>query len=215
MTRRSQKNCAFSIIELLVVITVIGTLIAITLPTLASVRRSSRRLVCATQLRSLGVALRSYMDTENHGYLPVGGSYYTWDADRTRSLRTIQDYLSSSRLGRKENGLYVRNPPFTCPSDELYWPQHGYSFDYIAGMWMTDLLTFTANERLARMATFRVESGDVQGQPVFRELNFLGHTAGLRGIAGTNELLIDGAVQWKGWVMENADPPMLYRPFDP
>ncbi len=55
----SRRN-AFTLIELLVVVAILGTLMAILLPSLRSAKTQTRRTVCATNLRQLGVALQGY-----------------------------------------------------------------------------------------------------------------------------------------------------------
>jgi prepilin-type N-terminal cleavage/methylation domain-containing protein/prepilin-type processing-associated H-X9-DG protein len=60
---------AFSLIELLVVIGVIGVLLAITLPVMEKVRHRGYISACAANLRSIGQALEVYAN-ENRGNLP-------------------------------------------------------------------------------------------------------------------------------------------------
>jgi len=57
------KSKGFTIIELLVVITVIGVLMALLLPAVQSARESGRRAQCLNNLRQVGIALANYNDT--------------------------------------------------------------------------------------------------------------------------------------------------------
>jgi len=59
----------FTIVELLVVISVISMLLAILVPGLIAVRERARGIVCTANLRNLGFALEMYAD-ENNGWLP-------------------------------------------------------------------------------------------------------------------------------------------------
>lgn len=79
----------FSLIELLVVISVIGLLMAVMLPALASARASARGMVCKSNLRQLCLANAGYA-LENDGcYVPAAaditsqwGGKYRWHGVR-------------------------------------------------------------------------------------------------------------------------------------
>jgi prepilin-type N-terminal cleavage/methylation domain-containing protein/prepilin-type processing-associated H-X9-DG protein len=59
---------AFTLLELLVGIAIVGVLVAMLLTALAQARESARRLHCSSNLRQIGVALHAYHDT--HRWLP-------------------------------------------------------------------------------------------------------------------------------------------------
>lgn len=63
---------AFTMLELLVVIVVVGVLLSIVLPALASVRRNSGEIRCLCNIRDSSVAIALYA-TRNHDRLPVPG----------------------------------------------------------------------------------------------------------------------------------------------
>ena len=73
-TRANKMRCnksrcdAFSLIESLVFLAIIGILVALLLPTLARSRARARAAVCANQMKQWGMAFRMYAD-DNQGWL--------------------------------------------------------------------------------------------------------------------------------------------------
>jgi prepilin-type N-terminal cleavage/methylation domain-containing protein/prepilin-type processing-associated H-X9-DG protein len=63
---------ALTLIELMVVLTVIGIVAALTLPAIQSARESARRSECANRLRQIGLALNSYQSSV--GSFPHGSN---------------------------------------------------------------------------------------------------------------------------------------------
>ncbi len=59
----SRSRKAFTLVELLVVITIIGMLVALLLPAVNAVRESGRRAKCANRQRQLSLAAISYETT--------------------------------------------------------------------------------------------------------------------------------------------------------
>jgi prepilin-type N-terminal cleavage/methylation domain-containing protein/prepilin-type processing-associated H-X9-DG protein len=72
------RRKAFTLVELLVVIGIIGVLVALLLPAIQGAREAGRRTTCTNNLKQLAIALLNYHDT--HQQFPLG-SYSAVEAD--------------------------------------------------------------------------------------------------------------------------------------
>ncbi len=77
--RRRATPCGFTLVELLVVITIIGILVGLLLPAVQSARESARSNTCKNNVRSLGQAAIAY-ETQ-YKFFPSGGWGYNWTGD--------------------------------------------------------------------------------------------------------------------------------------
>ena len=64
----------FTLIELLVVISIISLLIAMLLPSLERARKSANTILCANNLKQIGIAMYSYC-ADNNNVLPPGSAW--------------------------------------------------------------------------------------------------------------------------------------------
>ncbi|EIP96917.1 prepilin-type N-terminal cleavage/methylation domain-containing protein [Opitutaceae bacterium TAV1] len=133
-----RRTAAFTLIELLTVIAIIGILAAILLTTLGKVRSLAYQAVCTSNLRQWGIALQMYA-TENRNKLPYEGSAddVTWSQAQTGSQDTtswfnaLPPYVSmlainnlpsgfgnSISAGQKKAWFQDKKMIFGCPADK-------------------------------------------------------------------------------------------------
>ena len=121
---------AFSLIELLVVIGIIGIMLAILMPALHRVRQQAVILQCASNMRQIHQALEMYL-VDSKGVLfwhgqdinTEGMDWYCYGGRESGNTDKIQEDLFNRIVPRPLN-KYVGNKIeiFRCPDDNQPWP---------------------------------------------------------------------------------------------
>jgi prepilin-type processing-associated H-X9-DG protein len=93
-------------VELLVVITIIGILIALLLPAVQMAREGARKMQCANNLKQMGLAVHHFH--EQHGHLPSGGWGWMWapHPDRGVGLQQTGGWFYSLLPYLEQRALY-------------------------------------------------------------------------------------------------------------
>lgn len=122
----SNRYRAFTLVELLVVISIIAVLIGILLPVLASTRKSVQKTTCASNLRQVGIAVQAHR-TDYKDYLPnaryMPEPFFTVDTDPPLP-EAMKEYLPDE--GGKTSVVW------RCPADDIVYDLCGTSYDYVS-----------------------------------------------------------------------------------
>lgn len=167
-TRRPDPDrAAFTLVELLVVLALIGLLASLLLPALGKARARARNIACVSNLRQLGLAVRSYAE-DHDGRLPAAELLPTLPADPAAPLPRLADLLAAevgtapSPVTGTSNSLPLpTSRVFLCPEDRASrWRREGSSYE-----WNTDLnhrrIDETRNAQVHVVGLIRHDDGDV------------------------------------------------------
>jgi prepilin-type N-terminal cleavage/methylation domain-containing protein len=123
-----RKGKGFTLVELLVVISIISLLMGILMPGLNKVRAKAKREACRSNLRQIGVAFQTYLD-DNSNIMPLA-SALPWDITDTCDIHyapPITKFILPELRGEK--GVFI------CPADTVqrYYLRAGNTSYYYNG----------------------------------------------------------------------------------
>ncbi len=112
----------FTLMELLVVISVIALLISLLLPSLSQARSLANRVDCAANLRSIGQCMHIYAD-ENHGQYPVNAknAIFTFGPVIAGYTSTFQP-IPGSFGALYTSGIMANSTMFYCTQPGFFGP---------------------------------------------------------------------------------------------
>ncbi len=115
---------AFSLIELIVVIAIMGVVVSIVLPALSSAKSSAEKVGCLANLRSQGQGVVLYMDAGD-GLLPFADLYMDARAGLIEPYASVAPFLD---IGPP--GVDSTSDVWVCPSDDDVFRDLGTSYLY-------------------------------------------------------------------------------------
>lgn len=130
MPKRKRPLFAFTLVELLVVISIIALLIAILLPSLQTARKQAKKVVCQTNVRTLATAAYTYA-TEFNAYPPSisnfanspGTTFYPWRLQGGRDWLGISDQTGVFMDGTRDDPQTGQPKGFSAaPRFGILWP---------------------------------------------------------------------------------------------
>ncbi|MHC4125613.1 MAG: type II secretion system protein [Planctomycetota bacterium] len=139
---KTDRNNAFTLVELLVIISIIAMLMALLMPVLAKAREQGRAVFCLNNLRQMAIAADTYA-LSNDEYYPLARfddrvTYicYEWDFIKVQSGGAIVD-VKPGLLWQGSSILKVQQcPTYKGPANSIGDSYTGYNYNvsYIGGI---------------------------------------------------------------------------------
>lgn len=133
----TQKKNGFTLVELLVVISIIAVLLAVLMPALSKAREMAKRTICASNLRQWAIAISSYASANNDSF-PYNGmncpycgqigadgtcpNGHDWKAgpDLSYGGTMVKNFWDKYILKRDKNIITGDNNVLFCPTQKWH-----------------------------------------------------------------------------------------------
>ena len=102
-----RRSIAFTLVELLVVVAIIGMMVALLLPAVNSARNAARRTQCQNNLRQVGLSIEMYLDTHGGEFPDI--SVIPGIGSAPTVLEVFGPYMEENQA------------TLACPSDTAYY----------------------------------------------------------------------------------------------
>jgi prepilin-type N-terminal cleavage/methylation domain-containing protein/prepilin-type processing-associated H-X9-DG protein len=135
--RTKLSAAGFTLVELLVVITIIGILISLLLPAVQAAREAARGIQCRNNLHQIGLALDMYIDSQGiNGHFPLAARLPVHPSN-THNLVSLVAALGPY-IEQNKNPFHCPddlpgadpNPSDSLPPDQSYFQWQGLSYEY-------------------------------------------------------------------------------------
>lgn len=203
IARSKKRASGFTLVEILVVISIIGILVALLLPAVGAAREAARRMSCQNNMKQIGLALHNYESAFKHfpaGYLhkygPAGSA-----EEQANHMGLAWGAAMLPQL--EEGGLYeqinfevpiwhdanravrdVHLPVFLCPSDTYSPGWYVVRDDSVTPVERYACSTYAANWGPAD-DTINLDATPTQSRGVFYRNSFTRVSAVMDGLSNT------------------------------
>jgi prepilin-type N-terminal cleavage/methylation domain-containing protein len=160
---RDHESRAFTLVELLVVITIIGILVSLLLPAVQAAREAGRRVQCGNNLKQLGLAMQTYHTAI--GSFPPGAIWQPVGSSSCRTNFHVQlfPYEDQVNLSNSINwnvaDLFWMNPANNPRVTSVVLPNMLCPSDGLGGMLLRSSETGYEGRQWARLNYFGVFGG--------------------------------------------------------
>jgi len=187
--QKSVFSIEFTLIECMVVITVIVILISILLPSLSMARKEVNKIVCYNNLKQINYAENMYLQDFNGYFHMTASNFSSLDPSR---------FWDSALVEQK----YIDWKSFRCPErQKLKTAIDTNPSDYVPNMYV--FKPFITDSDFLNISQIKYPSEtllilDMQAEPLGRGLASSGITSriGYLHRGGINTLFVDGHTQW-------------------